>query len=101
MREKDFLKWTSIDLSSKLSLTYVGNVTYNKSVHHPTPTLPVGTGKTLAIFKQISKLSFQLSVQIYSLLGQTEGERKTFFGGCQKGDHIVRLSPRAPGCHKR
>ena len=24
--------------------------------------------------KQISKLSFQLSVQIYSLLGQTEGE---------------------------
>ena len=51
--------------------------------------------------KQISKLSFQLSVQIYSLLGQTEGERKAFFGGCQKGDHIVRLSQRALGCHKR
>ena len=29
--------------------------------------------------KQISKLSFQLSFQIYSLLAQTEGERKTFF----------------------
>ena len=43
--------------------------------------------------KQIRKLSFQVSVQIYSLLGQTEGERKTFFRGCKKGDHIVRLSP--------
>ena len=41
--------------------------------------------------KQISKLSFQLSVQIYSLLGQTEGERKTFFGGCKRGEHIVIL----------
>ena len=44
--------------------------------------------------KQISKLSFQLSVQIYSLLVQTEGERKAFFGVCKKGDHIVRLSVR-------
>ena len=51
--------------------------------------------------KQISKLSFQLSVQIYSLLGQTEGERNAFFGGCKKGDSIVRLSPRATGCHRR
>ena len=51
MREKDFLKWISIDLSSKLSLTYEGNVIYYKSVHHPTPTVPVGTGNTQAIFK--------------------------------------------------
>ena len=51
--------------------------------------------------KQISKLSCQLSVQIYSLFGQTEGERNAFFGGCRKGHHIVRLSPRALGCHKR
>ena len=42
--------------------------------------------------KQISKLSFQLSVQIYSLLDQTEGERNTFFGGCKKGDDIETLS---------
>ena len=34
--------------------------------------------------KQISKLPFQLSVQVYSLLGQTEGERKVFSGGCKK-----------------
>ena len=51
--------------------------------------------------KQISKLSFQLSVQIYSLLDQTEGERKAFSGGCKKGNHIARLSPRALGCHQR
>ena len=45
-----------------------------------------------------------MRVQVYSLLGQTEGERKmqkTFFGGCKKRSHIVRLPPRALGCHKR
>ena len=35
--------------------------------------------------KQISKLSFQLSFQIYSLLAQTQGERKVFFGRCKIG----------------
>ena len=42
--------------------------------------------------KQICKLSFQLSfqiysllVQIYSLLAQTERERKAFFGRVQEG----------------
>ena len=47
--------WTSIDISSKLSLTYGGNVNYYKSVHHPIPTMPVGTEKTLAIFKTNQK----------------------------------------------
>ena len=51
MRGKAFLKWTSIDLSFKLSITYGGNVSYYKSVHHPIPSLPVGTGNTLATFK--------------------------------------------------
>ena len=50
--------------------------------------------------KQISKLSFQLSVLVYYLLGQAE-EKKAFFGGCKKGGRIVRLPPRALGCHKR
>ena len=50
-KRKAFLEWTSIDLSSKLSLTCWGNVNYYKSVHHPRPTLPVGIGNTLAIFK--------------------------------------------------
>ena len=50
--------------------------------------------------KQASKISFQLSFQIYSLLAQAEGERKAFFGGCKRGAHIVRLSQRALGCHE-
>ena len=50
-RRKAFLGWTSIDLSSKLSLTCGGNVKYYKSVHHPIPHLPVGIGNTLANFK--------------------------------------------------
>ena len=95
MRGKTCLKWTkSIYLSLNYILpTYRGNVNYYKSVHHPIPTLPVGTGSTLAIFK-ISKLSFQLSFQIYSFLAQTEGERQVFLEGCNnevKGKHIARL----------
>ena len=35
-----------------------------------------------------------MSAQVYSLLGQTEGERKPFLGGCKKWGHIVRLTPR-------
>ena len=35
--------------------------------------------------KQISKLSFQLSFQIYSLLAQTEGEKGLFWKGARKG----------------
>ena len=35
--------------------------------------------------KQISKLSFQLSFHIYSLLAKTERERKAFFGRVQGG----------------
>ena len=44
---------------------------------------------------------FQISVSVYSLLGQTEGKRKAFFGECKKGDRVVRLPSRALGCHKR
>ena len=35
--------------------------------------------------KEINKLSFQLSFQIYSVLAQTKGERKIFFGRVQEG----------------
>ena len=57
-------------------------------------------GNTLTIPKQIIKLSFQLSIQVYPLLGQNKGERKTFLGGCKERGHIVKLSPRALGFHK-
>ena len=35
------------------------------------------------------------------LLEQTEEQNKTFLGGSKKGSHVVRLPPRANGCHKR
>ena len=38
----------------------------------------VGIGNILAIFKTNQQALFQLSVQVYSLLGQTKGERKAF-----------------------
>ena len=56
--------------------------------------LLVRIGNILTIFKINQKaLCLQLSVRVYSLFGQTEG--------CKKGSHIVRLPPRALGCHKR
>ena len=36
-----------------------------------------------------------------SLLGQTEEERKVFFGGWKKRDHILRFPIRALGCHDK
>ena len=38
--------------------------------------------------KQISKLSFQMSVQVYSFLGETEGEKKTIFERQKKGSTL-------------
>ena len=38
VRRKDVLKWKTIDLSYKLSVTCGGNVNYCKSVHHSIPT---------------------------------------------------------------
>ena len=66
---KAFLEGTSIDLSSKLSPTYVGNVNHYESAQHLYFTLPARIGNTLTVLKQISKLLFQMSVQVCSLLG--------------------------------
>ena len=68
------MEWLSIGLSSKLSLTCLGNINCRKSVHHP---IACGNRKAM--------------MQVYSFLGQTEKERKTFLGGCKKGDCIERL----------
>ena len=87
-RRKDFLEWKGLDLSSKLSLTCVGNVIIKVFI---ILFLLVGIANILEIFKIVSKLSFQLSFQVYSLLSQTEEERKAFFRGRKKGDHIMRL----------
>ena len=69
-----------------LSLAGGGNVNYYKTAHHP---LLKGIWNILAIFsksvsKWISKFSFQLGVQVYSLLAQAEGERKAFLRGARR-----------------
>ena len=80
-RRKACLEWTTIDLSSKLYLTCKANVNYSKGVHHPNPTLPVGIRDT-------QKLSFQLSVRVFSLVGQSEGKTKVFFEGGRRGNKL-------------
>ena len=78
MEKKGFLRVHKHRFFSKLPLTCGGNVDYYKSVYHPISTLAVGVGNRQAIFKTISKLSFQLSVQVCPLLGQNDGGRKDF-----------------------
>ena len=46
-------------------------------------------GTTWQLLKQITKLFFQISVQVYSLLGQTEGKGKTFFEISPKSNLVV------------
>ena len=91
---RPFLKLASIDLFSKLPLTYRGYVNDYESVHHPLSTLPVGIGNTKTVVKKISNLLFQISVQVYSLLDQTERGEEGLFWRVQEGNHIVRLSPK-------
>ena len=83
------MKWINIDLSFKLSVTYGDNVNYYKSVHHPIPILPVGTGNTLAIFKTnqywVNSSPFNW-VSRYSLLAQTKRKKKDrFWKGARSG----------------
>ena len=67
------MEWKSIDLSYELSFTCGGNINYYKSVHHPIPT------------HENREHPGNLILKVYSPLGQTEGERKVFLGGCKKG----------------
>ena len=103
MRGKAFLKWTrSIDLSSKLSLTYRGNVNYYKSVQHPIPTLPGGNREHPGNFQNKSVNSlFNWASRYILFLPKLKGKERPFLEGCKKEDHIARLSPRALGWCKR
>ena len=104
-RKNAFLEWKSINLSSKLLLNLLlltcgGDVNYYKSVHHPITTR--GNREHLGNLQNKSISSPFLWVsRYYALLDQIEGERKSFFEGCKKWGHILRLPPRALGCHKR
>ena len=78
-------------------ISYIwGNVNHYKSVHHLLSILRVGIGNNLTVFK-----TNQLSVQVYFLLGQTEGGEADLFVRVQEGGCIVRLPPRTLGCYKR
>ena len=79
------MEWKNKNLSCELSLTCWDNGNYYKRVHHPIPTRE-NMEHPSNFFKKISKLCIQLSVQVYSVLGQTER--------CKKGSHFVRLPPK-------
>ena len=99
-RRKAFLEWKSIDFSPKLSLTCVGiMLTIIKELIILFLLCLWEQGTPWQFSKQITKLSSQFSVQVYSLLGQTEEEWRAFYGGCKKGVPIVRLPSRALGCN--
>ena len=96
-RRNTFLEWTSIILSSKLSLTCGSNVNYYKSVHHPIPILPDRIWNTKAVFKtnQYALLSVECR-GMFSFWPKWRGE-EGLFEGCKKvatlwdypQDHLV------------
>ena len=84
VRRKAFLERTSIDLSSILYLK-CGVMFATIKVFIILLLLCLWEqGKPWQFSKQISKLFFRLSVKVHSFLGQTEKERKAFFGGCKR-----------------
>ena len=85
--ERPFWRWTSIDVSSKLSLACGGNVNYYQSVHHPFHYYSVCGNREQQFSKQVSKLSFQLSVQLYSLLAKLKTRRRPFLESARRGKH--------------
>ena len=79
-RRKGFSEPTSIYLYSKLSFACEGNVNYYKSVHHPIPTLPVGIGNTLEIFKTNQCALFWIDFPgIFSSWPKWRGEGNLFW----------------------
>ena len=69
-------------------MTHRGNGNYFRSAHILFLLCQWEQGTPQQFPKQISKISFHLSFQIYSLLAQTEGERKAFFGKVEeRGPH--------------
>ena len=82
-RRKAFLEWKSIDLSSKLSLTCGGNVSYYKSVHRPIPTY--GNREHPGNFRNKS-VSFPFNwVSRYMLfLAKLKGKGSPFLNGARR-----------------
>ena len=102
VREKAFLKWKKIDFSSKLSLHMDVMLTIIKVFIIPF-LFCLWEQEHLGNFPNKSVSSPFNWVSRYILfLPKLKGKERPFLdGGCKKGDHIVRLSPRALGCHER
>ena len=75
-----YLRWKWADFSSsKLSLAYGVNVNHQQSVHINVYLLCMcGNREYTELLKQTRKLFFQMSAQVYSVPGQTEGRREAF-----------------------
>ena len=100
MRGKAFLKRKSIDLSYKLSLINGSNVNYYKSVHHPIPTHPMGTGSTLEISKTNQQTLLLIEFpDIFPSCPNCRG--KNVFGRVQKGGPHCEITPRVLDWYKR
>ena len=83
-RRKAFLKWKSIVLSYKLSLTCGVNVKYYKSVHHPIPTR--GNREHSSNFQNKSVSSPFSSVSRYILfLAKLKRRERPFLKGARRG----------------
>ena len=95
-RKKAFLEWASIDLSLNYLFHARVILTIIKVFIIRFLLCLWEYGTPCQFSKQISKIAFHLSVQIYYLLTQAKEEKKAFFGGC-----IVIFPPRALCCHKR
>ena len=62
-----------------------GNLSYDKSVYDPIPTLAVGIETPRQFRKQINKLSSLLNVQVCSLfLAKVKGKEVLFLLGAKK-----------------
>ena len=78
-RRKTFLEWTSINLSSKLSLTCRGNINYNKSVHYPILAL-----KSHFQNKSVSSL-FNWMCKYVFFSAKVKEEERPFLEGARRG----------------
>ena len=84
--------WSSINVSSKLSLTYVGNVNYYVSVHHPIPTR--ANREDLGIFQNKSLSSpFNYWVSRYILFLAKLNARGRPFWRVQRGGSHCDITP--------
>ena len=77
-KRKGLLEWKTIDLCGD-------NVSYYKSGHHLIPTLPVGIGNTLEIFKTNHQGLFSVECAgIFFFSAKLKTRERSFFKGARR-----------------